>query len=131
MVGDYDVSAPLNESTQLREVEYVARMSTLVGLGLLKEPVTLEGFVPATMSGQVQAPKEGENLTFVGYSGELLPLGYPTERNATGWPGPVLEATMWAVDNDVCALATGTDGSTLLCALPLDDSDPAFPCAGT
>jgi hypothetical protein len=128
MVGDYDVSAPLNASTQLREVAYVARLSTLVGFGVLTEPVTLEGFVPATISGQAQAPVEGDSLTFVGYSGELLPIGVQVERNATGWPGPALETHMWAIDYDSCSLGFGRDD--LLCAVPLDYANQSFPCAG-
>lgn len=133
MVGDYDSSKPFDESVQLRLVGYVARLGDWVGLGVLTEPVTLNGFVPATLSGQVEAPLEGDNLTFVGYSGDLLPFGVRPEWTETGWPGPVLEAPMWNFDYDYCSFLLGR--YDFLCARPLSyidgTSDPAFPCAGT
>lgn len=131
MVGDYDESAPLGESVQLREVDTVARLGSLLALALLNEPVTFPGFVPAALSGEEQAPDAGSNLTFVGYSGDFLPIKLNEATNATaeGWPGPALEATLQAASEQLCALATQADSWVVLCGLPRVE-EPAFPCRG-
>jgi hypothetical protein len=135
-VGDYDESAPPEASLQLREVKYVSRWGNLVTLALLKEPVTLPGFVPANLSAEGEAPAAGDLFTFVGYHGGFLPTGYETHLNVTSRPGPALEADMEAVDPDACERATQTSRDYVLCARPLqggggaDDPPPAFPCGG-
>jgi hypothetical protein len=136
-VGDYDESAPPEASLQLREVRYVTRWGNLVTLALLKEPVTLPGFVPANLGADGEAPAAGGDLlTFVGYHGGFLPTGYETHLNVTSRPGPALEAAMEAVEPDACERATQTSRDYVLCARPLqggggaDDPPPAFPCGG-
>lgn len=132
LVGDYDASVPPEQSVQLREVQYVSRWANLVTLALLKDPVTLEGFVPAPMSGELAPPAAGANLTFVGYHGGLLPTGQEVELNVTELPGPALEATMEAFDSDICEMTTQTSREYVLCARPRKgEADPAFPCGGT
>jgi hypothetical protein len=132
VVGDYDSSRPMEETIQAREVETSAFWKVFnLTIGVLKEPVTIPGFVPATINDAPGNPQPFENLTVVAYGGDAP----RTSVKYSEWPGPALEATVFTVDSETCkGLVRSLNVDTqyeeaLLCAVTVDPENAA-PCLG-
>jgi hypothetical protein len=132
----------MNESAQKRRVEVIEQYGAF-SYGRLSSPVTFPGFYPAPMNRSPSAPEPGQNLTVVGYGGQLHAMYFDDAEiegvDKSTWPGPALATTLIAGTEEFCTdllneyptlKPADTSYENTLCGVP-SSADDAQPCAGT